>query len=121
MELVCIVHARPSPHVVWSKDERPIEELGHVEKQDKGHRHSLQINDVTENDFGKYECEAMNDMGSASASIHLTGKRGVGIDVHLFIYLFIILENSFYEINCHISLHISEHKECEVLVVEWAK
>lgn len=73
VELVCIVHARPAPQVVWRKDKQPIELPGHVEEQDKGHRHSLQINDVTENDFGEYECEAKNDMGSTSASIHLTG------------------------------------------------
>lgn len=77
VELVCIVHARPVAQVVWSKDGRPIEEPGHIEEQDKGHRHSLQINDVTESDFGEYNCEATNDFGSSSASIHLTGKRVV--------------------------------------------
>ncbi|KAG0721621.1 Neural cell adhesion molecule 1 [Chionoecetes opilio] len=74
VELVCIVHSRPAPQVVWRKDGHPISEpAGHVEESDKGHRHSLQINVVTENDFGQYECEATNNFGSASASIHLTG------------------------------------------------
>ncbi|XP_045121071.1 limbic system-associated membrane protein-like isoform X2 [Portunus trituberculatus] len=73
VELVCIVHARPAPQVVWSKDGQPIDEPGQVEEHDKGHRHSLQINGVTENDFGKYECLATNDLGTASAPIHLTG------------------------------------------------
>ncbi|KAK8376395.1 hypothetical protein O3P69_009795 [Scylla paramamosain] len=73
VELVCIIHARPAPQVEWSKDGQPIEELGQVEEHDKGHRHSLQVNGVTENDFGKYECQATNDLGTASAAIHLTG------------------------------------------------
>lgn len=75
MELVCIVHARPNAQVVWSKNSNPIEDPGHIEEQDKGHRHSLQINVVTETDFGEYSCEATNEYGTSSASIHLTGRR----------------------------------------------
>ena len=82
---MCIVHSRPAAQVVWSKDGRPIDEPGQVVEHNKGHRHSLQINDVTEDDFGKYECEADNELGSVIASIHLTGKREK-IILHLFIY-----------------------------------
>ncbi|XP_050712500.1 neurotrimin-like isoform X2 [Eriocheir sinensis] len=73
VELVCIVHARPNAKVEWSKDSSPIEDPGHSEEMDKGHRHSIQISDVTESDFGEYKCTATNDYGSSSASIHLTG------------------------------------------------
>lgn len=73
VELVCIVHARPAAEVTWSKDEQPITLDSHLEEQDGGHRHSLRISQVTEDDFGEYVCTAANQYGTVRASIHMTG------------------------------------------------
>ena len=45
VELVCIVHARPQPSVLWSKDGLAVD-APHVQEQYQGHRHSLRITQV---------------------------------------------------------------------------
>lgn len=74
VELVCIVHARPTADVTWSKDGEPITLDKHLEEQDGGHRHSLRISQVTEDDFGEYVCTAANKYATEKASIHTTGS-----------------------------------------------
>lgn len=74
MELVCIVHARPSPTVNWTLNGMPVDLDAHAEEKDGGHRHSLRISQVTEEDFGDYVCTAHNDLGTVTGSIHMTGE-----------------------------------------------
>ena len=45
VELVCIVHARPVPSVMWSKGGVAVDSP-HVQEQYTGHRHSLRITQV---------------------------------------------------------------------------
>lgn len=73
VELVCIVHARPSPTVNWTLNGMPVDLDAHAEEKDGGHRHSLRISQVTEEDFGDYVCTAHNDLGTVTGSIHMTG------------------------------------------------
>ncbi|XP_076035504.1 limbic system-associated membrane protein-like isoform X2 [Oratosquilla oratoria] len=75
VELVCLVHARPSAEVTWSKDDQPLtfDPEGHIVEEQGGHRHTVKITKVTEADFGKYVCHAHNDMGDSTASIYMTG------------------------------------------------
>lgn len=73
VELVCIIHSRPTAKVTWSKDNEPITLDSHLEEQDGGHRHALKISQVTEDDFGEYVCTAVNQYGTVKKSIHMTG------------------------------------------------
>ncbi|KAG7154604.1 Contactin-2-like [Homarus americanus] len=74
VELVCIVHSRPTAEVTWSKDGQTLTLDNHLEEQNGGHRHSLRISQVTEEDFGEYVCTAANEHGTVRASIHMTGQ-----------------------------------------------
>ena len=72
--MVCIVHARPSATLVWTKDGDQLDLESNVEEHEGGHRHILKISQVTEANFGHYQCSAQNDLGPATAVISLTGK-----------------------------------------------
>ncbi|KAK3873208.1 hypothetical protein Pcinc_021763, partial [Petrolisthes cinctipes] len=69
VELVCVVHAHPNAKVTWRKDNQATTFAAHYH----GHKHTLIIPRVSEDDFGVYECLAENDIGSATDTVHLTG------------------------------------------------
>lgn len=74
VELVCIVHARPTPKIEWTKDNAPITLDSHIEEQQNGgHRNSIKITKISESDFGEYVCTAENKFGVVESSISLTG------------------------------------------------
>lgn len=72
VELVCIVHSRPAAVVTWSKDDAPLTPEGDVTEKDGGHRHSIIISPVSEENFGSYQCNAANEQGEDKAVINLT-------------------------------------------------
>ncbi|KAG0710314.1 Protein amalgam [Chionoecetes opilio] len=89
VELVCIVHGRPAPEVVWTRDGHQLPDTimdtklhqprthtthdAHMTQNHVAHRHILSIKPVTEKDFGSYVCIAENDHGKESAVIQMTG------------------------------------------------
>ncbi|KAK3871120.1 hypothetical protein Pcinc_023712, partial [Petrolisthes cinctipes] len=94
VKLVCIVHGRPPPDVVWTHDGRPLPDVmmdtqlhrpsqtthtrahtahDFTATHSPAHRHSLDINPVTEKDFGAYVCIAENAHGQKNAVIQVTG------------------------------------------------
>ncbi|XP_071534822.1 protein amalgam-like [Panulirus ornatus] len=95
VELVCVVHGRPPPNVVWTRDGRPLPDTlmdtqlhmtqqpssgayaanydAHLSQNHVAHRHTLTINHVTEKDFGAYVCIAENAHGQKNAVIQMTG------------------------------------------------
>lgn len=91
MDLVCIVHGRPPPDVVWTRDGRPLPDTlmdtklhqprthtahdAHMTQNHVAHRHTLSIKPVTEKDFGAYVCIAENTHGRKNAVIQMTGER----------------------------------------------
>ncbi|CAL4066058.1 unnamed protein product, partial [Meganyctiphanes norvegica] len=97
IELICLVHGRPNPRVVWLHNNKPIRpQLGvqidisnsfpgqhhqirvepSTEEHSSGHRHILYLNKVTEDDFGSYICNAENMHGNHEAMIQITGLPG---------------------------------------------
>ena len=91
VELVCIVHGRPAPEVVWTRDGHKLPDSimdsklhqprthtahdAHMSQNHVAHRHILSIKPVTEKDFGPYVCIAENDHGKESVVIQKTGER----------------------------------------------
>jgi len=75
-ELVCNVHAEPTPTVVWRKDGVDVtsETKNNVRISNTGHRHSLTINAVKKEDFGEYSCMATNSLGTMEKTIEISGK-----------------------------------------------
>ena len=71
--LVCDVHGRPKPTVIWYRHNAPVSSEKHVMTHDGKHRHTLSIHDVTEDDFGEYTCAAQNKYGTKRSAIYLTG------------------------------------------------
>ncbi|KAF2368992.1 Fibronectin type III [Trinorchestia longiramus] len=74
VELVCIVHARPSAEVVWTKDGARVPRENRAEEHLGGHRHLLTLDPVTKEDFGLYQCRAKNPLGEAIKDISVTDE-----------------------------------------------
>jgi len=72
-EIVCRVHAVPSPTIVWSKDGQVISSSQRVKIANLGSRHTLMISQVNSEDFGKYTCQASNSLGSSQRMIEMSG------------------------------------------------
>ena len=74
VELVCNVHAHPSPNVIWERQGGDmINNDGRVKYSNIGSRHTLVIAPVTAKDFGKYVCKATNNLGTQHKVIELSG------------------------------------------------
>ncbi|XP_018009876.1 protein amalgam-like isoform X2 [Hyalella azteca] len=74
VELVCIVHARPSAEVVWTKDGAKVPHENRAEEHLGGHRHLLTLDPVTKEDFGLYQCRAKNPLGESTKDIAVTDE-----------------------------------------------
>lgn len=92
VELVCVVHGRPPPDVVWTHNGSPLPDTimdtqlllpqqaahtrtsyhAHLSQNNFAHRHTLTINPVKEDDFGTYVCIAENSLGQKTALIQMT-------------------------------------------------
>lgn len=73
-QLVCVVEGRPTPVVTWSRGGQPVNPDRHLSAHDGRHQHALTISGVVQNDFGNYTCTAKSTLGTANATIFLTGK-----------------------------------------------
>ena len=72
IELVCNVHAHPTPVVKWFKNSMELtDETAKLKKH--GHRHTLMIPSVTEADLGNYTCRAENRIGFAKRILEVSG------------------------------------------------
>ncbi|KAJ3646225.1 hypothetical protein Zmor_023820 [Zophobas morio] len=56
-QLVCIVHAEPSPQVLWFKDTAQLGTTEQHAAHARGNRYTLVIRNVTSADFGNYRLE----------------------------------------------------------------
>nr|XP_053632749.1 limbic system-associated membrane protein-like [Cherax quadricarinatus] len=94
VELVCVVHGRPPPDVVWTHNGSPLPDTimdtqlhlpqqtthtrtsyqAHLSQTHIAHRHILTINPVKEDDIGTYICIANNSRGQKTAPIEVTSE-----------------------------------------------
>ncbi|CAL4131286.1 unnamed protein product [Meganyctiphanes norvegica] len=72
VELVCIVYSRPASEVTWQKDGSSVEHEPNMEETKGGHKHTLMLQNITEEMFGDYTCHAKNEHGESEATINLT-------------------------------------------------
>ncbi|XP_022916883.1 limbic system-associated membrane protein-like [Onthophagus taurus] len=75
--LVCIVHAEPSPQVLWFKDTAQLGTTEQHASHARGNRYTLVIRNVTAADFGNYSCVASNVHGKNRGHLSLTGTAGI--------------------------------------------
>ncbi|XP_044759948.1 lachesin-like [Coccinella septempunctata] len=78
-QLVCIVHAEPSPQVIWYKDTAQLGTTEQHATHSRGNRYTLVIRNVTRSDFGNYSCVASNVHGKGRSQIILTGVAGLAV------------------------------------------
>ncbi|MEQ2175960.1 hypothetical protein GOODEAATRI_023094 [Goodea atripinnis] len=62
---------RPQPQVTWYKGETELQPCGRISMYELSGRHFLEINDVQEEDAGRYTCSVINSAGTATASAEL--------------------------------------------------
>ncbi|XP_054708137.1 disorganized muscle protein 1-like [Uloborus diversus] len=71
----CVIEANPVPTISWFRDEKPVTETDRIKlKCDRKGNEShcaLVIDDVDEDDGGKYKVTAKNKLGESSATINL--------------------------------------------------
>ncbi|XP_076375756.1 opioid-binding protein/cell adhesion molecule homolog [Megalopta genalis] len=73
-ELMCVIHAHPSPRVHWYKDQKEVQaQAGKIEMRTDKNRHILKILHTEEQDLGKYKCVAVNNLGKTEKIFTLTG------------------------------------------------
>lgn len=75
IELVCVVNANPKPIVKWFKNTMELTDEN-ARLNNHGHRHTLMIPSVTEEDLGNYTCRAENKHGLTSRELEVSGKAG---------------------------------------------
>ncbi|XP_035223315.1 neural cell adhesion molecule 1-like isoform X2 [Stegodyphus dumicola] len=80
VNISCIIRGEPVPSMMWKKaDGQVIHNSEHYHLKTLGHLHTLQIRDLKEEDFGRYECAASNSLSSASENVHIIGTPQVPI------------------------------------------
>ena len=70
--LRCRVSGKPTPQIIWFKDRREIIDSTKYRMTYDGTVASLHIHDTVERDMGRYTCEAVNSLGSASTQTTLS-------------------------------------------------
>ncbi|XP_037028258.1 protein amalgam [Bradysia coprophila] len=75
-QLVCIVHADPSPTVSWLQNSFPLQPTDRRVMSSRGNRHSLNIRHVQPEDFGNYSCVADNSLGRSKKYMEVSGRPG---------------------------------------------
>ncbi|CAB4065498.1 unnamed protein product [Lepeophtheirus salmonis] len=75
VELICNIHSHPIAIVKWFKNKVELTEDKNKLKRN-GHKHTLTITNVTENDFGNYTCRAENQHGSEFKNLEVSGNVG---------------------------------------------
>ena len=74
VELVCNVHAHPSAVIKWFKNSMELTEDKH-RLNNKGHKSSLKLTQISESDFGNYTCRAENRLGSSYRILEVSGIK----------------------------------------------
>ncbi|KFM79606.1 Twitchin, partial [Stegodyphus mimosarum] len=71
----CIIEANPTPTISWFRDEKPVAAQGRFkikcDRKGDDYHCALVIDDVEEEDGGKYKVTATNNLGESSATINL--------------------------------------------------
>ncbi|XP_046374424.2 uncharacterized protein LOC124147724 isoform X3 [Haliotis rufescens] len=70
--LECDIIGSPEPGINWTKDGRPLREDCPYNEMYDGRTAKLEIEDVTTDDSGKYECIAVNEAGRVSLDASVT-------------------------------------------------
>jgi len=81
LHLKCTLLGHPKPTVTWEKDGELVDESrtdGHIRTAIEGNNYMLDIEEVNENDGGKYAVTARNSLGKQMASVIVTIVDGNG-------------------------------------------
>ena len=99
-EIVCRVHAFPSPTVVWVFNGNAISSNERVKIGRVGSRHTLTITKVQPSDFGTFTCQASNTLGTDERTTELSGKPYINILLFNNSFLFVLFFVHFMTLNC---------------------
>ncbi|XP_055943882.1 roundabout homolog 1-like isoform X1 [Argiope bruennichi] len=78
VNISCIVRGEPVPSMMWKKaDGQTIHSDDHYRVMSNGHHHTLEVLNLQEEDFGRYECLASNSLSSTSENVHIIGTPQV--------------------------------------------
>ena len=72
--LSCLVTAWPTATTTWTKQNRPVRVGGRLASRERGDTHYLFVYNVTETDFGEYQCRARNRLAVTEQSIVVVGE-----------------------------------------------
>lgn len=73
-EITCTVHAEPKATVSWYKNGQPVARNNRISMTVVNNKHTLQITNMNQEDFGSYTCRAANELGSVHKAITLSGS-----------------------------------------------
>lgn len=81
--LECDVIGSPEPEINWTKDGRPLQEDCPYNEMYDGRTAKLEIEDVTTDDSGKYECIAVNEAGRVSLDAIVTVQGKINLTKYM--------------------------------------